>query len=348
MNKRYLFFASLSYSFSILRPLQEEIHRRGGEAAWFLEPTCENGLVSGERQLKTFEEVMAYDPVAIFAPGNHVYDFFPGVKVQVFHGYALNKRAEKMDDHFKVRGWFDMYCTQGPSSTLPFRRLEEEKGNFKVYETGWPKVDPFFDGTPEPCKKRPTILYATTFTKGITSAFELYETIEELIKTKPWDWILTLHPKLNDADLVGRYRSLGETYPNATFVRPLDGVETFRRIDAMLCDSSSIIVEVEMLGKPVVTLRNTAPGPHLIDVQQPEEVASALELALTRPPELLRAMDEYTLYHEAHRDGHNSARILDAVDDFIANYRGRIKRKPLNLFRKLQLRKKLGHYKWRI
>ena len=39
--------------------------------------------------------------------------------------------------------------------------------------------------------------------------------------------------------------------------------------------------------------------------------------------------------HEAFRDGHNCSRILDAVDDFIANYQGRLAPKPKNLSRKL-------------
>ena len=344
-NNRYLLFASLSYSFSILRPLQDEIRRRGGEAAWFLEPSCENGLEAGERLLVTIDEVMEYDPVAVFAPGNHVYHFFPGVKVQVFHGYAINKRDDKNDDHFSIRGWFDVYCTQGPSSTPHFRELEKKYGFFKVYETGWPKVDPFFDGTPELPRDRPCILYATTFTRGITSAPEIYDTIEEMIRTKPWDWILTLHPKLDDPELVRRYRGLAETYPHVTFQLPLEGIRTFRQIDAMLCDTSSIIIEIELLGKPVVTFRNTKPGPYVIDVREKEEIAPALERALERPQEVLDAMYAYTSYHEAHRDGRNSGRVLDAVDDFIANYRGRIKRKPLNLFRKLKLRKQLGYHK---
>ena len=53
---------------------------------------------------------------------------------------------------------------------------------------------------------------------------------------------------------------------------------------------------------------------------------------------------EYTSMHEAHRDGKNSSRVLDAVDDFIANYKGKIRKKPLNLIRKLKLRWRLKKF----
>ena len=136
MNKRYLFFVSLTYSYSILRPLQSEIFRRGGEAAWFIEEPCEDQLEADERRLHTIGEVLEYNPIAVFAPGNHVYDFFPGVKVQVFHGYAMKKRIEKIDDHFTVRGWFDIYCTQGPSSTPYFKELEKKIRIFQDIRNG--------------------------------------------------------------------------------------------------------------------------------------------------------------------------------------------------------------------
>ena len=66
---------------------------------------------------------MDYQPIAVFAPGNYIYDFFPGVKVSLFHGYPINKRGDEKDDHFSVRGWFDVYCTQGETSTLPFKAV---------------------------------------------------------------------------------------------------------------------------------------------------------------------------------------------------------------------------------
>lgn len=347
MSKRYLFFVTLSYSYSILRPLQEEIWKRGDKAAWFIEEGCENLLSAEEKHLATIEEVMAYNPIAVFAPGNHIYDFFPGVKVAVFHGYAMKKRIEKIDDHFTIRGWFDIYCTQGESTTPYFKKLENEKGFFKIYETGWCKVDPFFKPENQNHKNdRPLILYSPTFSKDITSADKIYDELQNLMRTKPWDWLITFHPKLDDPGLLSNYQALDNEFPQVTFQRFNDGLDTLKKIDVMLCDSSSIIIEAMLLDKPVVTYRNTHPGTHLIDVQEKSEIGPALEKASQKPADLMAEIYKYTYYHEPHRDGKNSERVLEAVDDFIKNYKGKLKPKPLNLVRKLKLRLKAKYYQW--
>lgn len=348
MKKHYLFFASLTYAYSILRPLQEEIRRRNDVVAWYLEDSCPNLLQEDEIHLETFDEVFQFNPIAVFVPGNWVYDFFPGVKVAVFHGYPMKKRIEKIDDHFTLRGWFDIYCTQGKSSTPYFTYLEKKKQYFKVYETGWCKVDSFFNPElpPEPHREIPTILYAPTFTRGISSAWNMVSVIEKLAKEKKWNWIITFHPKLDDTFLRQQYALLAKKHPNVDFRSVNKGLETFRESDVLLCDSSSIIVEYMMLDKPTVTFRNTHPGPFLLDVKTENEVGPALEKALTRPAELMKEIRKYTSYHERHRDGQNSSRVLDAVDDFILHFQGCIKPKPHNIFRKLSLRWRLKYFKW--
>jgi len=348
MGKHYLFFVSLTYSYSILRPLQEEIWSRGDDVAWFIEPPCENCLIEGESQLETIQDVLNYNPIAVFAPGNWVYDFFPGIKVAVFHGYAMKKRIEKIDDHFAIRAWYDIYCTQGESSTPYFKELEKKYGFFKVYETGWCKVDAFFDASSHAIegKEYPTILYSPTFSKGVSSASYLFETIKQLAETKPWNWIITFHPKLDDPVLIQKYKELSETRANVIFNRSNDGLNTFRKADVMLCDSSSIIVEFMLLEKSVVTFRNTHPGNYLLDVLNESEIEAAIETAISRPKELMDNIHTYTMYHESHRDGRNSARVLDAVDDFLLNYKGKIKSKPLNIIRKMKIRFKAKYYHW--
>lgn len=349
MPKRYLLFASLTYAYPILRPLQDEIRRRGDEVAWFLEPSCPDKLFPDERRLHTIDEVKQYDPLAVFAPGNFIYDFFPGVKVAVFHGYPMKKRIEKIDDHFTIRGWFDIYCSQGESSTPYFKELEKKHRFFKIYETGWCKVDSFFskDRQEPPHHIRPVVLYSPTFTRGISSAWDLLPELRRLTAEKPWDWIITFHPKLDDPKLIADYEQLAKERPNVVFSRVNEGLATFIKSDVMLCDSSSIIVEYMMLDKPVVTFRNTHPGDFLLNVTEPDKIGQAIETALTKPAGLMENIRRYTSYHEPHRDGLNSARVLDAVDDFVANYKGRIKKKPLNLFRKLKLRWKLKYFHWK-
>ncbi|MEE3169960.1 MAG: CDP-glycerol--glycerophosphate glycerophosphotransferase, partial [Pseudomonadota bacterium] len=41
------------------------------------------------------------------------------------------------------------------------------------------------------------------------------------------------------------------------------------------------------------------------------------------------------------RDGRSSARVLDAVEDFLTTKRDKLKPKPLNLLRKLKVRRRL-------
>lgn len=348
MSKRYLFFVSISYAYPILRPLQDEIWRRGDEVSWFIEEPCPVLLEKDERQLKTIQEVIKYNPIAIFAPGNYIYDFLPGVKVSLFHGYPINKRRTKFDDHFKIRGGFDIYCTQGESSTSIFKELERKHKHFKVYETGWSRVDSFFSSK-EAIQPRgseePTIFVTSTFSKRVSSLHRFYPIIKDLAQKRSWNWIITLHPKLQDKKLIEKYKLLALENSNVTFLPTTKGIESFYNTDVMLCDSSSIIIEYMLFNKPVVTYNNTSPGKHLINVTELNDIEQTLEKALTYPKELMKEISLYTLKHESHRDGQNSARILDAVDDFIKNYEGRIKRKPINLFRRFKSRWKKNFWR---
>ncbi len=337
--KKYLLFAAHNYAYEMLRPLQNEIWRRGDDVAWWLEPTCPDRLDADEKRLATIQQVKEYDAMAVFVPGNYVYPDFPGIKVEIFHGYPIRKRKAGKDDHFNVRGWFDIYCTQGPTSTPGFEALAIKHKYFKVYETGWPKIDSIFGRplVPQPEHKRPTVLYAPTFSRSITSAYILLPVIDRLADEYPWDWIITFHPKLDDPGIIAGYRRMAARHPNVDFRMINKGVETFRESDVLLADSSSLIVEYMMLGLPVVTYCNTNPGSELIDVTDTSEIGPSLQTALTHPAGLMEEIERFTIAHDPHRDGRNSARVLDAVDDFAANYQGRLPRKPLNLLRRIKL-----------
>lgn len=343
--KKYLLFATLPYAYPILRTLEREIWRRGGEVAWFLEPGCPELLEEDEVRLETIQAVMEFNPVAVFSPVRYVPYFFPGIKVCVFHGYANRKRFEAVDDHFTIRGCYDIYCSQGPSSTPYFQMLEKKHGYFRVYDTGWPKADLYF--TPEmqrlPQNTRPVILFSSTFTRGLNAAPILIEQIERMVAERDWEWIFMFHPMLS-REVSAYYEQIAARYPNATYVGNTFDIEPLKRADVLLCDNSSIIIEFMFLDKPVVTFRNSHPGPFLLDVTRPEEVEAALEKALTRPAELMEEVHKYTLFHEPHRDGRCAARVIEAVDDFLERGYAGLKRKPLNLVRKWKMRRKMHYF----
>lgn len=344
--RHYLFFVNQPYAYSILRPLQAEIRRRGDQAAWCV-AGCSTAPLAADEQLLTLKEARAYPAVATFVPGDWVPHFLPGIKVEVFHGLARNKRghaSEAESDHYTIRGWFDLYCTHAATDTAKFTALADSHGHFRVAKTGWPKLDPLFaEGAPAGPRRRgndepPVVFYASTFSRTITSAPAMESVIARLAESGNWRFLVTLHPKMNP-EVVARYRALSG--PNLHFIDSnADLLPRLAEADVMLCDTSSIMFEFMFLDRPVVTYRSRMAGPWLLDVDNVNEVEPALAHALKRPPGLLEAARE--LCHDLHEftDGQSSARVLEAVDDVLAAGPAR-RRKPLNLWRKLKMRKRL-------
>ena len=348
---RYLLYGSQVYALSILRPLQEEIRRRGGQTAWFFDGPGAGYLREDERLLTTVERVRSFNPAAVFVPGNSVPDYFPGIKVEVFHGFSVGKRSDN-EGHFRIRGLFDLYCTQGSTTTQQFEVLAKRHGHFRVEETGWPKVDPLFDGRDRGAapwgegwaRERPIVLYTSTFTRGMSSAPVLREPIRQLSNEGRWNWLVTLHPK-TPVELVQAYEALQG--PHLRFARTDDVLPLLQAAEVMVSDTSSIVHEFLLLHKPAITLRNKRPGAELIDIPDPGELEPAIEKALQRPADLMRHIVEFADAIHPYRDGRSSERVLRATHDFIDRKRAGLRSKPLNLWRKLRLRRKLGYYHWR-
>ena len=342
--RRYLFFISQLYSFAIVRPLHEAIWNRGDEAAWFLENSAKLAayLLPNEKRLDTVGEVKAYNPCAVFVPGNVVPDFFPGIKVEIFHGFNAHKRS-RQKGHFRIRNFFDLYCTQGPDTTEPFQQLAQEYNFFKVVETGWPKMDPLFWETSQAVdkKRRPVILFTSTFTAKLSAAPILFETIQHIVKSGQWKWLINFHPKM-DTSIVARYKALQDE--NLLFVETDDIIPLLQAADIMVSDTSSVISEFLLLHKPVVTFNNRQPGPHLLNITNPGKLRETIEHGLTHPFPLMDAIKFYAARIHPYRDGLSSIRVLDATDAFVRQGRAHLKRKPLNIFRRMKIRKQLGYY----
>ena len=336
--KRYLMYGSERYALAILRPLQEAVRARGGEAAWFFDGPGAEDLVEGERLLDV-TGVRAWKPDAVLTPGNHLPHFFPGVKVEVFHGFDAGKPR-----HIYIRGFFDLYCTTGPRDTAQFQALADQLGHFTVTETGWPKLDPFMReiaGPLPPVRRSPVILYHSTFSPSWSAAETLHEEVKRLSRDGRWHWIVTFHPKMNP-ETVAKFKALQNDY--LRFAENDNILDLFPQVDMMCSDTSSALNEFLLTGKPVVTFRNRRPGPQLIDIDDAKDFEPAIERALARPPELMQAIADYGNAIHPQRDGHSSERVLDAIDDFLARGGRNRKRKPLNLWRKLKLRRRIGYW----
>ena len=170
---RFLIYISYSYALPIGNPLEKEILNRGYHVKWFSDtPDGKEALQSKDNVIHKIEDVVDYNPDIILTATDNVPDFINAVKVQIFHGFFAEKRptGNNKFKHFGIRGFFDLYCTQGPNTTGPFSQLAQKKKFFEVVETGWSKVDPLFPLESKSNDKLPNIFVASTFTERLSLA----------------------------------------------------------------------------------------------------------------------------------------------------------------------------------
>ncbi|MGO4893062.1 CDP-glycerol glycerophosphotransferase family protein [Flavobacterium sp. W21_SRS_FM6] len=341
----YLFYVVLDYSFEILRPLQQEILKRGDDVAWFVEgiEVDMSKFHPEERVLSSVEEVIKFDPIAVFVPGNTVPSFIPGLKVQVFHGFEWKKKG-----HYRIRDCFDLYCTQGPLFTEEFNKIRAnaKSKHFEIKETGWPKIDTLFNAPAyEWSDKRPvpTLLYAPTFSPAFTSAPDLYEEIKRLAQDKKWQWIVKFHPKMPE-EWIEKFRELTSDNIHIVDIESLASV--LQAADVIISDTSSIITEFALLNRPIVTYRNSVPEPHLIDIQEAKALEQAIERALTPSDAQMKKIQENVAKLHPYRDGHSSTRVLEATLDLINRGITHLDAKPSNIIREFKMRMKLSYWRF--
>ena len=339
---RYLLFASRPGYVSILRPLQRAIAARGDHSAWFLTRDVDPCLLGDEdERLDDIAAVRRFAPRAVFVPGNWVPDFFPGVKVQIFHDVGFTKK-----NRFRIRGLFDLYCTCGPRVTRVFAQIAARDPHFAVIETGWPKLDPLFRNRPasEPSHQRLRVLYAPTFSPSLTSAHDLFPEIEALSRNAAFDWTVKFHDRM-DAATADRYRALQG--PNLRVSEDPDIVPLLQWAELMVSDTSSVIVEFLLLNKPVITYRNREPGEHLLDITHASALGDALQRIKEAPAAAREAASRYAAANHPYHDGRSSERVLDALEHFMATLQPGLRSKPLNLWRKLRIRRQLRYFRFR-
>lgn len=339
---RIVLFCEKPYAVSILAPLAEEARRRGDECLWYLHPPLQHSAVpAGQSATSHLSALQAFDPEAILVPGNEVPYYLPGVKVQVFHGFAGEKKG-----HFRIRHYFDLYLTQGPHFTERFQALSGKYRDFEVRETGWPRLDRFFDGSLDAADTRQrlglqaddtVLLYAPTFSPRLTSVPALLPRLPELASALSCRILVKFHP-LMAREWVEQCRTLAETHAAILWADEDDLSPCLMIADLVLSDTSSAVYEALLLDKPVVTWNTTAEAAIWPDVTDHARLQAELEAALKAgPPSPNTVKSRYHPY----TDGQSAGRMLDAVQDYIAQH-GVPRRRRLSLLRRWQTHKTFG------
>jgi CDP-glycerol glycerophosphotransferase (TagB/SpsB family) len=340
---RIILFCQRAYSFSILRPLEIAARARNVDVLWYVGPAIVQRFPyrADSAVTSSIAELEGFAADAIFVPGNDVPYYLRGVKAQIFHGFAGEKKG-----HFRIRGYFDLYLTQGPYFTCRFEALRARHRNFDVAETGWPKLDQLFDGSINTAALsakycitagRSVVLYAPTFSPSLTSAQALLRQWQALAATTDWVILIKFHPLMEPA-VVQEYRNAFAASANIHIVDDDDITPLLMIADVMVSDTSSVVYEFLLLDKPVVTYKSSARDIHWCDIDTPQALESMCREALAGGR--LRDNPVKDAYHP-YTDGQSAARMLDAVEAYIRQHSVPDKR-SLNWFRRRKIHKIYG------
>jgi hypothetical protein len=336
-------FCNQPYSFSIMRPIEKELKKRGCEVLWF--------ITNNLRDIFPFEEsnytlkisdLINFKSDVIFVPGQDVPYYLRGLKVQIFHGLASEKKG-----HFRIRDYFDLYLTQGPHFTSKFIELSKNRDDISVVETGWSKLDNLFTQDDSIFEKKNNllkkynaekiILYAPTFSPKLTSSEDLYGAINTIASRDNILLICKFHDLMNK-EIIDRY------VKNKSIVvsSEVDATQLLKISDIMISDTSSIVYEFIFLDKPVITLNSKSENIVWSNVDNSEDLLQEINY-------LLNGIDRYSqdrrslieLYHP-YKDGESSKRMVDAVQWYLLNNKVPDKRK-VPWHRKIKMIRKYGY-----
>ena len=90
---RFVLFCLNNYAFAILNPIKEILIEENHDFIWYLGPKVKDDFpYKSEPHTSSIKNIKAYKSDVIFAPGNEVPFFLKGLKTQIFHGFAGEKK----------------------------------------------------------------------------------------------------------------------------------------------------------------------------------------------------------------------------------------------------------------
>jgi CDP-ribitol ribitolphosphotransferase len=137
------------------------------------------------------------------------------------------------------------------------------------------------------------------------------------------------------------YKRDAATRQNVQVVEEGNILKSLIMADVMISDTSSVVYEFILLNKPVITI-NSASQKHYLE--QYFKLRKGLEHALIQEltEDRFREKRQFTIreYHP-YTDGKSSARMVTAVEEYIARY-GVPERRSLNLYRRFKMNNMFG------
>lgn len=318
---RTILFCQNNYAFGILEPIKEVLIEKDYPYTWFITEKLVDGFpFTSDDYTTEISDLKNFKSDAIFVPGNEVPYYLRGLKVQVFHGLAGEKKG-----HFRIRHYFDLYLTQGPYFTRGFDTFKAKYKNFEVIETGWPKLDIYgkdkllYQAEKKKLlnehKANTIVLYAPTFSPSLTSAPHLIEKIKTLSSNSDYLILIKFHP-LMDNKWIEAYKELANSYSNIKFQDEKNIIKFLLMADLMISDTSSVIYEFLLLDKPVITFKNISKKIHWEDSDDYNALINLVERNLNDDP---FAEQRKTIFNEFHpyNDGKSALRMVEVVEDYI-------------------------------
>jgi CDP-glycerol glycerophosphotransferase (TagB/SpsB family) len=343
---KFILFCQNNYAYGILAPIKDVLIAQKLEFIWYVDQKLKPDFpYNTENNTSKITDLETYNSDIIFVPGNEVPYYLRGLKTQIFHGLAGEKKG-----HFRIRHYFDLYLTQGPYFTKKFRELKNVHKNFDVIETGWPKLD-IYGKDKMAYKARKSrlldtyntdniLLYAPTFSPKLTSAPFLISQLETLAtKNKNKLILIKFHPLMHE-EWIAKYKDLANRVANISFQSEKNIIPFLMMADILISDTSSVIYEFLLLDKPVITFNNISEKIFWENSKNFDDLETLVQKNLTEDP--YKASRNYikSQFHP-YNDGKSAERMVSATLNYIAEHGVPGKRK-LSILRRLKIHSLFG------
>ena len=337
---KFILFCQNAYAFGILAPIRDALVKQNDDFLWYVPENLHSKFkFLNEPHTSSILDLQWYNSDAIYVPGNEVPYYLNGVKTQIFHGLAGEKKG-----HFRIRHYFDLYLTQGPYFTNRFKELRDKHQNFEVFETGWPKLDVYEQeknkyndekkALLEQYNAEHIVLYAPTFSPSLTSAPDLIDDIEALAIKTNCLILLKFHDLMSEK-WISVYKALSEKHENIIFKEEKNIIKFLLLADILISDTSSVIYEFLLLDKPAISFQTISKHIRWENLTRKGKLTQSVLHNLKQDSYSADRLELNQQFHP-YQDGQSAERMISAVKQYIAK-NGKQTQRKLPLSRKIKI-----------